>query len=153
MRRPLRKNKTAKKPELDKRVLPIIEAIDAAREVFDQESTALEEGGLGVLDEFFDKKKDLEKRIKLATTDAVASGLSLNGDSLEVKAVEDALNKMGEAATRNAASLQSARNALDHINNLIRRSASESGSEGMYNHLAKKVDAREKTIVGFGASI
>ena len=155
MRRPIKKGrgKGAAEPVLDARVKPVLFAIEAACEIFDKESVALEERGLDALDQYLDEKKDLERKIKLATTDAIASGLSLKGDTLEAKAVEAALEKLSAATTRNAESLQGVKNALDHVNALIRRSASETVSEGMYNRLAKKVQARDKTMVGFGTTI
>jgi hypothetical protein len=67
--------------------------------------------------------------------------------------LEKSLERLQVAAIRNAEYLQGAKNALDHVNSLIRKSASDNGSEGMYNRLARKVDARDKTIVGFGTAV
>lgn len=155
MKKPIKRGgkKTSSEPVVDDRVKPIIAAIEAAAELFDMESDGLEQGGTLALEGFFEQKRELESKIKLATAEAIDQGLSLKSDTPEAKAVEVALERLRTAANRNAEYLQGAKNALDHVNSLIRRSASDNGSEGMYNRLARKVDARDKTIVGFGAAV
>lgn len=154
MKKPIKRGgKKTSELVLDDRVKPIIAAIEAAADLFDKESDVLEQGGPLALEGFFDQKREMESKIKLATAEAIDHGLSLRSETPEAKAVEVALERLRTAALRNSESLQGAKNALDHVNSLIRRSASDNGSEGMYNRLARKVDARDKTIVGFGASV
>lgn len=155
MKKPVKKNAKdkSKRPVLDERVKPIIEAIEAAAALFDQESDALETGGPLVLESLYEQKREMEKRIKAATVRAIDDGLSLQVETLEAQAIEKSLEVLRIAANRNAESLQGVQSALDHVNSLIRRSASDNGSEGMYDRHAKKVDARAKTMVGFGISI
>lgn len=155
MKKPVKKNAKdkSKKLILDERVKPIIEAIEAAAALFDQESDVLEAGGPLALESLYEQKREMEKRIKAATVRAVDDGLSLQVETPEAQAIEKSLEVLRIAANRNAESLQGVQNALDHVNSLIRRSASDNGSEGMYDRHAKKVDARAKTMVGFGISI
>lgn len=155
MKKPVKKNnkKSNNEQKLDIRVLPIIEAIESAASIFNEESRLLEENGPIAIEGMYDLKKEAESKIKVATANAVNSGLSLQPDTAEAMAIEGSLEKLRSAAILNAESLQGAKDALDHVNNLIRRSASDNGSEGMYNRHARKVDARDKTMVGFAASI
>lgn len=155
MKKPIKKNSKNKAKEivLDERVKPIIVAIEAAAELFDKESDALETGGPLSIEGFAEQKREMDKAIKAATVKAVDEGLSLQVETHEAQAIENALQVLRVAAIRNTESLQGVQNALDHVNSLIRRSASDQGSEGMYNRYARKVDARAKTMVGFGISI
>lgn len=154
MRKPIKKNgKKNSKPILDERVKPIIAAIENATELFDKESDALEKEGSLALENFFEQKKELENKIKNASFTAFDHGFVLKSETPESSAVENAIARLQIAAIRNAEYLQGAKNALEHVSSLIRRSASDNGSEGMYNRLARKIDARDKTIIGFGTAV
>lgn len=154
MRKPIKRSgKKIVEPIIDERVRPIIAAIEAAADLFDRESEALEEHGSLALETFFEQKKELDSKIKSATADAMGRGFTLKNGTPEANIVEKSLERLQVSAIRNAEYLQGAKNALDHVNSLIRKSASDNGSEGMYNRLARKVDARDKTIVGFGTAV
>jgi hypothetical protein len=154
MKKPIKRSvKKIVDPIIDERVRPIIAAIEAAADLFDKESEALEVHGSLALETFFEQKKELDSKIKSATVDALGQGFALKNETPEANILEKSLERLQVAAIRNAEYLQGAKNALDHVNSLIRKSASDNGSEGMYNRLARKVDARDKTIVGFGTAV
>jgi len=151
MKRNAKKNPPAKEP--DARVRPIVEAIDAAAEIFRKENSLLEAGNVSGVEQFLEKKREAEREVKRAGAKATSDGFSLVPGTPEAKLVEASLERLKSEVDKNAAYLQGAFSALNRISDLVRRAVSEKDSEGMYSRRASRVLPTNKALLGFGTSI
>ena len=151
--------KKAKSPEPDvlEEVNPhLVAIIDALRDfvaLLDEETAMASSGKIPELANFLQKKKDMDLRLKKVTRAAADNGYHLIPGSSDGARVESELAKLREASVVNAEALQGAKNALDHVHDLMKKASSERGSEGMYGRNASKVAAPDKKMLGFEAQI
>lgn len=134
-------------------LLEIISAIHDFTDLLNAETSVASSGQVAGLDAFLPLKKDMDTRLKRVTRAASENGYSLVLGTEDAVKVEKELEKLREASLMNAEALQGAKNALDHIKDLMKKASSERGSEGMYGRNASKVAAPDKKMLGFETQI